>query len=164
MSVSTPAITPQRVADRAIEVIAHEGSELSGNEWQQALRADPAGLHDELVDAARSTLHDLAGPMRSKRVTIYRAINSPEDAIRWDKLGIYWAYDESYAVPYWGKGKHGVRLRAAVSHRDIDWLTSLALHALHSEGELRLQVGAPIEVVALDDGTGWRAYYVKGRA
>jgi hypothetical protein len=67
-------------------------------------------------------------------IPIYRTIvvdaKDPIGNINLKDLGVYWAWDETAAQPYWGRRKGvEVTLHGWVEPKNVDWETSTALLA-----------------------------------
>lgn len=69
-------------------------------------------------------------------------------------LGIYWAWDEYNAEPYWGKEEHRyrIRLNGTVPKKFVDWDTTLLASLHYWEGEITLFEGAKVNLVSIKSG------------
>lgn len=71
-------------------------------------------------------------------------------------FGVYWAYAKGYANPYFGlKSKDAIILKGYVRPEDADWGKSISSCIYYGdEGELRINKGAPIQLIEIVTGSG----------
>lgn len=153
--------TENQIVAKAIEIEPHE---ISPGIYRDL---SPTELADVIRLGARDARRLLAPKARRTTVTAYRTlVLGTRDALNLNALGRFWAWDADTAESWWGGAGTMITLRGVVASSSVDWLTSAALVALrgYDEAELRLYGGAPVRLTGVDEGDGWEAVRLSGRA
>jgi hypothetical protein len=80
------------------------------------------------------------------RLVVYRSLSG--NKVQASAIGVYWAFDQECAEPYWGIGDAVPKLLGAyvsIDDIDMDATAALALNPYRLEKEIRLKAGRSIE-------------------